>query len=139
MKRFGVSACAALALLACVNMAQASQLVVEVTGLRSTEGSVIVEVFGSRAGFPRQPSYTQSVAIQGGMARAEFKDLGPSDYVAIAWHDENGNGKIDRRFGAESFGYSNQPVGTRANWEEARITLGLDVFLLRIDLGGFDD
>lgn len=111
----------------------ASQLVVEVTGLSDGSGPVVVEVYGSRVGFPRQPSYTLRVTAREGMARAEFNDLGPSDYAVHVWHDINDNGKQDRRFGAEPFGYSNLPVGERGGWEEVRISLGVDPLNLRFD------
>jgi uncharacterized protein (DUF2141 family) len=119
--------------------ARASQLVVEVTGLTDEEGPVVVEVYGSRVGFPRQPSYTQSVSASGGVARAEFLDLGPSDYAVHVWHDQNGNGRQDRRFGAEPFGYSNLPVGERGDWDEVRISLGVDPLNLRFDFGPLRD
>ncbi|MFY8133629.1 MAG: DUF2141 domain-containing protein [Aquimonas sp.] len=119
--------------------ASAAQLVVEVTGLEDAEGQVVVEVFGSRVGFPRQASYTQSVPVEAGSARAEFTELGPSDYVVHAWHDRNENGRADRGFGSEPFGFSNLPVGERGDWEEARITLGVDPLNLRFDFGPLRD
>lgn len=124
-----------LSALMMVAPASASQLIVEVTGLTDEGGPVVVEVYGSRIGFPRQPSYTQSVAVRGGMARAEFTDLGPSDYAVHVWHDRNNNGKQDRRFGAEPFGFSNLPVGERGDWDEVRVSLGVDPLNLRFDFG----
>lgn len=117
----------------------AARLVVEVTGVPTDEGAVVIEVYGSRVGFPKQPSYTQSVAIQGGLARAEFRDLGPSDYAVLAFHDEDGNGRQNRGFGAEPYGFSNVAAGERADWEEARVSLGLDPVNVRIDLAAYDD
>jgi uncharacterized protein (DUF2141 family) len=131
----------AIALLAMVasGQAQAARLVVEVTGVPSDEGAVVIEVFGSRVGFPKQASYSQSVPVQGGLARAEFAELGPSDYAVLAFHDEDGNGRQNRGFGAEPFGYSNVAAGERADWEEARVSLGLDPVNVRIDLAAYDD
>lgn len=111
-----------------------ARLVVEVVGLESDEGTVVVEVFGSRAGFPRQASYTETATISGGAARVEFRDLGPSEYVVHAWHDINGNGRQDRRFGAEPYAYSNAEPGRRASWEEAAISLGIDPVTVRLQL-----
>jgi uncharacterized protein (DUF2141 family) len=125
--------CVGLAMLGGTMPAAASQLVVEVTGLSNEGGPVVVEVYGSRVGFPRQPSYTLSVPVRSGIARAEFNELGPSDYAVHAWHDINENGKQDRRFGAEPFGYSNLPVGERGEWDEVRVSLGVDPLNLRFD------
>jgi uncharacterized protein (DUF2141 family) len=135
-----VSAVLMALLLGCAVLpAWAARLIVEVTGLGSTEGAVVIEVFGSRVGFPKQPSYSQSVPIQGGFARAEFSDLGPSDYAVLAYHDRDGNGRQNRGFGAEPFGYSNLRAGERASWEDARISLGLEPVEVRIDLGPYRD
>jgi len=128
-----------LALLGGLMPAAASQLVVEVTGLSDEGGPVVVEVYGSRVGFPRQPSYTLSVPVRSGMARAEFNELGPSDYAVHVWHDINENGKQDRRFGAEPFGYSNLPVGERGDWDEVRVSLGVDPLNLRFDFAPLRD
>src|SRR3546814_5617415 len=41
-----------------------------------------------------------------------FKDLPPGRYAVLAYHDENGNGELDRRFGmipTEGYGLSNNP------------------------------
>ena len=127
-----------LGLLCLHGISAAAELVVEVTGLASDEGSVVVELFGSRVGFPKQASYTQSVQPSGGLARAEFLDLGPSDYAVFVFHDRNGNGRADRGFGSEPFGYSNVRAGERADWDEARISLGIDPLSLRIDLAEAD-
>lgn len=116
--------------------ARAAELIVEITGLAVNEGKVVVELFGSRAGFPRQSSYRLEADVVEGAARAEFKDLGPSDYVVHAWHDINGNGEQDRRFGAEPFGFSNGLRERRPSWEDARVSLGIDPLVVRIDLTG---
>lgn len=129
-----LAAACVLVLAGGISDAQAARLVVEVVGLESDEGAVVVEVFGSRAGFPHQPSYTQTAAIAGGQARIEFAELGPSDYAVYAWHDINGNGRQERRFGAEPWAYSNTRAGRRASWEEAAVTLGVDPVTVRISL-----
>lgn len=138
MNRLG-SSILGVALAMGVLPANAARLAVEVTGLAEDEGQVVVEVFGSRVGFPRQPSYTLSVPVVAGAARAEFIDLGPSDYVIHAWHDRNENGKADRGFGAEPFAFSNLPVGERGDWDETRISLGVDPLNLRFDFGPLSD
>ncbi|SDD55667.1 DUF2141 domain-containing protein [Aquimonas voraii] len=132
MNRLGSSILGA-ALAMGVLPATAAQLVVEVTGLEDDQGQFVVEVFGSRVGYPRQPSYTLSVPVEAGSARAEFTELAPSDYAVHGWHDRNENGKADRGFGSEPFAYSNLPVGERGDWEETRITLGVDPLNLRFD------
>ena len=125
-----------VALILCAAPARAAELIVEITGLTTSEGKVVIELFGSRAGFPRQSSYRTEVDVVEGAARAEFKDLGPSDYVVHAFHDINGNGDQDRRFGAEPFGFSNGLRDRRPSWEEARVSLGIDPLVVRIDLAG---
>jgi uncharacterized protein (DUF2141 family) len=50
-----------------------------------------------------------SAPIQGGQAICEFKALPPDTYALTVFHDENGDGKFNRRLGypLEGYGFSN--------------------------------
>lgn len=41
----------------------------------------------------------------------DFADLSPGGYAVALFHDENDNGRLDKRFGipTEGFGFSNNP------------------------------
>jgi uncharacterized protein (DUF2141 family) len=80
--------------------ALASKLTVIIEGLRSDHGQVTVGLFSRSEGFPdgdyadkwaRAPAQTTPVIVV-------FDDLPPGRYAVGAYHDENGNGKLDTNF-----------------------------------------
>ena len=95
---------------------QETRLTVEVTGLRSTKGSVVFSLFAGPDGFPDQGEKTvasgQSPIMADKTALFIFPKLAPSLYAVTLFHDENTNGKLDTKtFGIpkEGFGFSNNP------------------------------
>lgn len=84
-------------------------LSVEVTGLHSAKGQVLIAVFAAEKGFPSHHEHavrTATVSIQGTAASARFEGLPDGEYAVAVLHDENANGKMDRNpFGIPSEGY----------------------------------
>lgn len=89
-------------------------LSIDLAGLRSTKGRVLVCVTRSRdyfpdcRGDPEQRHY--SVRAQQGMV--DLAALPPGDYAVSIVHDENGNGKLDTFAGIprEGVGFSRNPT-----------------------------
>ena len=55
----------------------------------------------------------QQVAAATGMVTVSFPALLPGRYAVMAYHDEDGNGELNRRFGmfpTEGYGLSNNPT-----------------------------
>lgn len=74
-------------------------LIVEVHGLRSERGRVVVSLYNRAVGFPERPAGRARqlvVPIEGRAARAVFEDLPAGLYAAIALHDENQDGHRNR-------------------------------------------
>ncbi len=104
---------------------------VRVTNLSNAKGTVLCSVFASSDGFPS--THTKAVKkgeakISGGQATLVFKGLPPGDYAVAAFHDENGNKKLDKSFiGAPTEGWGvsrNPPPKLRApRWSEAKFDL----------------
>src|SRR5262249_34795742 len=84
-----------------------------VNGVRNQKGSVICSLWaGANADrFPKTGTEMRevSVPIDQGQAVCEFKALAAGAYAGTVFHDENGNGKFDRRFGypLEGYGFTN--------------------------------
>lgn len=85
-----------------------------VTGLRSTKGFVRVCVTADSAHFPACDKDPKARHLS--MPASETKamligDLPSGRYAAAVFHDENGNGRLDTRFGipTEGVGFSNNP------------------------------
>ncbi len=74
-----------------------------------------------RVGLYRQPDTfrkeakalaVQQAAATVGTVEVAFSGLEPGEYAVMAYHDENANGQLDRRFGMfpiEGYGLSNNP------------------------------
>jgi uncharacterized protein (DUF2141 family) len=103
---------------------------VVVTGLHSNDGEVDCALFGTADGFPGDPSKagkTTKSKIENGQAVCIFGGVAPGDYGVSVFHDENGNGKLDRNFMGmpkEGVGASNDAVGHFGppKFDDARFT-----------------
>lgn len=82
---------------------------VEVIGIRSDDGRLGCTLFRGDDGFPdRREKAVQGklVRIRGGKALCVFRDVRPGEYAVAVLHDENDNGKLDRKiFGIPKEGY----------------------------------
>ena len=104
-------------------------LVVEVTGLKDDQGSVQVALHASEDGFPTRPEKAlrqASVPISDGRARVVFEGLAPGSYAVAAYHDENGDGRLDTGFlgiPSEGLAASNDAKGFMGppSFEKARV------------------
>jgi len=120
---------AAAALVALPFPAGASELRVTVEGIRSAHGTVLIGLYDNpesferavkasdREGFLIDPDRFGAVALRANAAMrctVIFGNLEPGRYAAIAFHDENGNGKLDKNFlgvPAEPYGFSKNVQG----------------------------
>ena len=96
-------------------LAQASALEVSLTGIQHERGSLRVGLYSEPKTFRKE---AQAVAIQqvpasAGTVTVSFGALPPGRYAIMAYHDEDGNGELNRRFGmfpTEGYGLSNNPT-----------------------------
>ncbi len=94
-------------------VAQPNEIRIVVDGVRNQKGSVICSLWSgaNSAEFTKTgtESHEVSVPIEGDKGVCEFKGLAAGAYAATVFHDENGNGKFDRRFGypLEGYGFTN--------------------------------
>ena len=88
-----------------------------VVGLHSNDGEVDCALFNSADGFPDDASKaikTIKSKIENEQATCTFADVAPGDYAVSEFHDENGDGKLDRNFigiPKEGVGASNDAAG----------------------------
>ncbi len=116
------------------------KLVIEVTGLHSDKGYVMLRLYNSEAGFPTDGSRALRQArqrISGGKAVIEIPGIPFGSYAIGCVHDENGNGQLDTNFiGApkEGIGASNDARGHRGppKWKDARFEFKADGAATRI-------
>jgi uncharacterized protein (DUF2141 family) len=111
-------------------------LTVRVVNARNTNGMVRVALFQSAEGFPGDASKalrTQPAKIdpQTLTAQAVFSGIPQGTYAVMLFHDENGNGRLDKNMVGipkEGYGASNNPAKKmRApTFDEAKLSLASD-------------
>lgn len=120
--------------------AGAKELRVRVVGLSTNAGIVRYEVYDSRASYEqRSPRLTGERVPSDEVAEFELRDLAEQPFVVRVFHDENGNGKLDR----SPLGVPEEPVGFSRNararfgppaFDEAAIYPGDDTYETEIRL-----
>ncbi len=74
-----------------------ASVAIEVRGVRSAKGQIVVGLYREE-GFRRfggAPALRASVPAAVGSVRIAFDDVEPAAWAAGAYHDVNGNGKLD--------------------------------------------
>ncbi len=107
-------------------------LTVQVEGLKDDRGKVHASLYASEDGFPTRPEKALrqvDVKIEGGRARVVFEGIPPGGYAVAAYHDENGDGKLDTGFlgiPSEGLASSNDAKGFMGppSFEKARVEVG---------------
>jgi uncharacterized protein (DUF2141 family) len=97
-----------------VSYAHAADLEVSVQAVSGNNGKVKLMLFEREDGFRKEDKARQVLALPAGAGTVTgvFRDLPPGRYAVIAYHDENGDGKLNLRFGMfpkEGYGLSNDP------------------------------
>ena len=97
LPRLAPAALAALGLALTAAASHAADLTVEVSGAKSTQGTVSAALYNSADTWLKEPQ-----KLQGARAPAAqpvtvlvFRNLPPGRYALSAFHDENGNEKVD--------------------------------------------
>jgi uncharacterized protein (DUF2141 family) len=107
----------------------ASELRITVEGIRSPHGTILIGLYDSletftraielsdKDGFLNDPSRFAAVALKANAAMKSavvLTNLDPGQYAIILFHDENGNGKLDKNalgVPTEPYGFSNNVRG----------------------------
>ena len=134
--------------------AAAGELRVTVEGIRSARGTVLIGLYDSPQTFEgaikasdgenslNDPDRFGAVALRANAALRStivFSNLEPGRYAVIAFHDENGNGTLDKNFlgvPAGPYGFSNDPQGFLGppSFGDAAMVLGAGDSAVRIAL-----
>lgn len=91
-------------------------------------GAVMVALYDASTYSGGQPIRGARIDVAAGQRAASFHGLEPGEYGIKAFHDVNGNGRLDTNpFGmpTEPFAFSNNAVGNMgpAGWDRARFTV----------------
>ena len=120
--------------------ALASDLAIDLEGVREAAGHLQVALVDSAAGWDNQapPVQAKRVPAEAGGMRLVFENLSPGQYAVMVMHDENDNGKLDTNLvgmPVEGYGFSNNPrVMRKPTWDESRFDVGDDDLAIHIQL-----
>lgn len=136
---FGIIGAALIAALAASSLAAAQpaapgpsySLTVKIDGLRDSKGVVRICLTSRADAFPQckaGAALTATVKAAKGAVDYRFEGVRPGTYAIAAFHDANGNGKLDKMMGMprEGFAFSrNPPMRPRApTFKEAHFAVG---------------
>lgn len=114
-----------------VRLSETGRIRIIVECLRNNEGTVRVALFDATSGFPHNIEDAYEVVygtIENGYAEVVFEGVPYGSYAVAILHDENVNGKLDKkdRFWAEGVGFSNEDNVNRFNpdFDDAGFVLG---------------
>jgi uncharacterized protein (DUF2141 family) len=79
-------------------LAQNSNLVVTVLGIKNNTGLLTVELYNAKGKFLKTAYKTISSAIKSNTATVTFIGIPKAEYTVMAYHDENNNKKLDKNF-----------------------------------------
>ena len=90
-------------------------MTVTVSGVRDDKAAVRIVLYADADTFRQEQEARQVLSLPAapGTVRGVFHDLPPGSYAVLAYHDENGNGKLDMIMGMfpdEGWGLSNDPT-----------------------------
>jgi len=103
--------------------ADVGTLTIEMEGIHANQGQAIFILMDSESSHRgKTPIFTSQLSsINQRGARVTFSNIPTGDYSAVIYHDQNGNGKLDRYF----FGKPKEPYGFSNN---ARNPIGIPDF-----------
>ena len=120
--------------------AHAGDLRVIVDGVNSADGKVMVAMFDKASEFPSGKRINAQMAPAAkGAVTVEFKGVPPGRYALSAFHDVNGNGRLD----ANMVGMPTEPYGASRDargkmgppaFDDAVVTIGAEPMSLTIHL-----
>lgn len=120
-----------LLLISAIGFAQNNALTVTITGIQNNSGKLMAEVYNSKGKFLKSAYKTTSTSIKANTTTVIFSDLPKSEYTVMVYHDQNGNGKLDKNF----IGMPKEPVACSNNakgfmgppkYEDAKFSLVTD-------------
>lgn len=107
----------------------AAALTVTVQGVRNGDGEIVLAVCEEAAYPAGRCAFRVTAPAAEGAVRVAVPDVPPGTYALRAYHDENGNGQLDRNLlgvPREGFGFGNDApvILSPPNFRDAAVTVG---------------
>ncbi|GAB3717425.1 hypothetical protein GCM10027592_59520 [Spirosoma flavus] len=125
-----------------VTLPKKTNLIVEIQNVQPLKGTVFVALFRPGNEFPTgKPMEGKKVNAESSTVKASFS-VEPGTYAVAIFHDENGNGKMDKKmFGIpkEPYGFSNnfRPKMSAPKFSDCEFKVGNEAKTIQIALKKF--
>ena len=103
------------------------KFILSVVGFESDEGKAMIALFNSEEGYSETGKNYKSIALEIKELKCEWviEELSFGEYAIKLFHDENGNGKMDRNMigiPSEDYAFSNNAYGNfgPADYDDAK-------------------
>jgi uncharacterized protein (DUF2141 family) len=111
-----------------MNAQETFNLTVNIAGLNTDKGSLLVGVYSTKENFLKKPFKSDIIKIINKKSMVIFKEIPKGEYAVSFVHDENDNKKMDTNFigiPKEDFGCSNNATGFMGppKYEDAKFQL----------------
>jgi uncharacterized protein (DUF2141 family) len=117
----------ALPLMLCLPGTQAATLTVTLDGALPGGGPLTVLLFNHAEGFPKEARASSRHVLLEGQTTLALDGVKPGQYAVMAYHDEDGNGELNRFLGMipkEGWALSNHPdVSGKPAFKDAAVTV----------------
>ncbi len=117
------------------------ELTIEILGLESDKGKLVVALLDTAEGFEAdaKPMRDERVSIKSGRGDVTLKAVPYGHYAAKIFHDENANEELDTNFVGfpkESFGFSNDAMGKFGppSFEQAKFAVSKPKLTIQINM-----
>jgi len=110
-------------------------VVAEVSKLHSRKGNILAALYAGPVGFPDDTRKAFALSCEPASAesiRCRFEDVPPGEYAIVVFHDENGNGKLDKGF----WGKPKEEIGASNNPSLRRRAPRFEESMFRVEEGG---
>jgi len=112
--------------------AQSANLSIQVEGLNSAKGNIVIGLYNKAEGFGKGDYAIDgaTVTVTGTTVTYTFKDLPSTNYALAIFHDANSDQKLNTNlvgYPKENYGFSNNTFGafgTIPDFEKAKINVG---------------
>ena len=129
-------------ILSFITYSQNSEIVINISGLRSDKGKCLLYLYNNKKGFPNDAGKAITSAkgsILYGKSTIVLKDVSDGEYALGVIHDENDNGKMDTNFlgmPKEGVGVSNNAKGHfgSPSYEDSKFQLNRKSLIMTITI-----
>lgn len=112
---------------------QKSKLTVVIDNIKEIKGDIFIGLYDKAESFPTPGKFFKNIAVKvkGKIVKYTFDNLDKKNYAIALYHDENGDGKINKNFigiPTEGYGFSRnfKPSISAPDFDQTKIKLEQD-------------